>query len=171
MGETIVTDLKTAARHALAAKLLGDYAKLEVALAKELTETLMSEVGADRVRVVDDGGDDLGTLTFTKGPATARVSDMGALMDWVQLRHPERIKTVTSTVVDGEWLSRTLSTAKSLGIAVDSETGEVVPGITVERPAPHLTTRATPVARERMTELLAASGVLALDGTPHKELA
>lgn len=161
--------LKEVARLALAAKVIGDYVKSQAIDAKALAAVLMDEVGADRVRITHDDGEDLGTLAFTKGATQARVSDGDALLEWVQLRHPERVKVVTTTVIDPEWLNRTLSTAKQLGDPVDTETGEVIPGITIEQGPPHLTTRSTPAARERMEALLQSSGALALTFQPTQE--
>lgn len=158
-------DLKNSARIALAAKLITDWAKIHITDAKTTTQDLMNQVGADRVRVTDEDGTDLGTITITPGRTTAHITDPDAFNQWVATRYPERVHQVPT--IEAAWLDRTLHAAGKLGEPVDTETGEVIPGVTITTGDPYLTTRASTEARERMHTLIDTSGLLAL--TAQKE--
>ncbi|CAM3288656.1 hypothetical protein [Stackebrandtia soli] len=152
--------MKEHARRAVAARLVadtvkaaGDDAKREIADAFDLT-------GADRVRVTDDDGTALGTVSRTKGRVTARVVDAEAFAAWVAQAHPEAIVTT----VDPAWRDRLLVAVRALGDPVDSETGEVIPGVELAEGAPSISVRPTDAARDRMAALLADTGLLGLPG-------
>lgn len=153
-------ELKHHARVALAAKLITDWAKTHVTDAKHITEQLMNDVGADRVKVADDDGTELGSITITKGHRTAHISDPDAFHAWVMQRYPQHVHIIPT--IEPRWLERTLNTASKLGTPVDTDTGEVIPGITITDGAPYLVTRSTNEAKQRMSELIDASGLLAL---------
>ncbi|TDD77708.1 hypothetical protein [Actinomadura rubrisoli] len=93
-------------------------------------------------------GTAIGSVTLAKGRATSRLVDEPAYLTWVEKTHPERIETITLTRVDPAFTERLLSAARQLGVAVDGETGEEVPGIRVEQGDPYPTTRLNAGAAE-----------------------
>lgn len=160
------SNLRDQARATMAAKLLSDWVKTHANDARTTTHTLMNDTGSEKIRVSDDQGTDLGTITLTKGRTSAHVSDQAAFLEWVMQRYPQHVH-ITPTI-DPSWLERTLNTATKLGTPVDTETGELIPGLTINTSEPYLTTRPSMEARERMHALIEESGLLAL--TTPKEI-
>lgn len=93
----------------------------------------------DRNTAKLDDGTALGSVTLAKGRAVSRLVDEAAYRAWVERTHPEHIQTITR--VDPAFTERLMSAARQLGVAVDGETGEEVPGIRVEQGDPYPTTR------------------------------
>ena len=117
---------------------------LRFALLKVLTEELKTAKAvtdcevrdewrpSDRLTATIPGGPDIGTVTLANGATRAAVGDTEAYEAWVRKAHPEQIETVPATTrINPEFTARITSAAKKLGIAVDAETGEEVPGIVV----------------------------------------
>lgn len=69
----------------------------------------------------------VGSVTYARGAASARVTDPGALLHWVKQNRPGE---VVEKVRDS-YLKALLITARKEGQAVDQRTGEVIPGIEV----------------------------------------
>lgn len=151
-------DLKQAARSALTAQLVsglvGDHGKAFKANVLEQ----MSELGAERLRVPDDDGTDLGTVSITPGRKSAKITDTQAFTAWVADRYPDELVRVV-----GEAFTRKLlDSALAAGEPVDVRTGEVIPGVEVAVSDAYLTVRPSSEAKTRMRETLHASGLLQL---------
>lgn len=126
---------------------------------------------SDRLTATLPGRRDIGTVTLANGKTTAKLTDERAFEDWVKANRPEQMTTVTMTLVDPGYLDRLLAAARKLGEAYDAETGEVVPGITVQRGEPYPMVKLTEDAREAVAEAwrdgtLAelVTGLLAIEG-------
>jgi hypothetical protein len=151
-------DMKQAARSALTAQLVaglvGDHGKTFKA---DLLGQ-MNESGAEKVRVTDDDGTDLGAVSLTAGRKSAKVTDERAFTAWVTDRYPNELVRVV-----GEAFARKLlDAALAAGEPVDVKTGEVIPGVEISAGEPFLTVRPTSDAKARMRETLQSSGLLKL---------
>jgi hypothetical protein len=160
----------------------------ELALKFALLKVLVTELGAaktvadlevratwrpaDRLTATLPNDTDIGTVTLANGAVRAAVADTEAYETWVRATHPEQIETVPETTrINPAFTARLTSAAKKLGVAVDAETGEEVPGITVAAGEPYPMVKLTKGAREAvaeawqagdLTELMA--GLLAIEG-------
>ncbi len=156
-----MSEIQSAARAALALNALASAVLDSQKAARAAAYDRLADAGVrGPVDVAADDGEPLGTVSRTRGRATARVADEAAYTAWVQLRYPDRVRTVR--VVDEAFTDRVLHTAKLTGTAVDTETGEVIPGVVVSEGEPGITVRPNGVAKERMRALLAGAGLLAL---------
>lgn len=110
--------------------------------AKALLETQARELmePSDRSAVNLDG-ELVGTVTLVTGRHSARVTDPTALTEWVRQNHPTEVQTVET--VRPSFLSVLLDEAKAAGVAVDTATGEAVPGIDVSLGQPYPMIRLT----------------------------
>ena len=148
--------MKDTARRAIAATLITGLVKSEGDHYKAELLAAFNESGAERVRVTDVDGTDLGSVSKSKGRISARVTDEAALLEWVKVNHPEHIlRQVNATYRD-----QLLAVAKTGGDPIDPETGELVPGIEIFEGDPSVSARPTPEAKDRMRALLAGSGLL-----------
>lgn len=154
--------MKDLARTALTAKLVADeYKKVgDAAKAKLLTE--LDATGAERVRVRDVEGEDLGAAILAKGKVTASITDPAAFEAWVKLRYPDQIRTRVE--VDGAWQTRLIATCTREGAPVDPETGEVIPGVELSQGKPYISIRPSDEARNRMATVLAEQGLPEIGG-------
>jgi hypothetical protein len=125
---------------------------------------------SDRLTATIPAGKDIGTVTLAKGKTTASVTDLAAYEAWAAKAHPEWIETATITRVNLDATMRLLAAARKLGVAVDAETGEVVPGIAVNEGDPYPMVKLADDARDvvarawhkgQLTELV--GGLLAID--------
>lgn len=128
---------------------------------------------SDRLTATIPGGADIGTVTLANGKTTANVTDLATYEAWASEAHPEWIETVTVTRVNLDATTRILAAARKRGVAVDAETGEVVPGITVSAGEPYPMVKLADDARDvvvsawqkgQLTELM--GGLLAVEDTP-----
>ena len=127
---------------------------------------------ADRLTATLPNNTDIGTVTLANGAVRAPVADTEAYEAWVRATHPEQIETVPETTrVNPAFTARLTSAAKKLGVAVDAETGEVVPGIVVLTGEPYPMVKLAEGARHAvaaawrdgsLAELV--SGLLAIEG-------
>lgn len=111
-----------------------------------------------------DRGVLVGAVTLAKGRTVSKFSDADAFEAWVKHVHPEEIETVTITRVRPAFVERLMSAARQLGHAVDADTGEEVPGITVEQGEPYPTVRLAPAAREEIARAWKAGELADLVG-------
>ncbi|MET0415797.1 MAG: hypothetical protein ABW022_07230 [Actinoplanes sp.] len=153
-------DIKGAARSAMAAQLISgliaDHAKpLKADLLSQMTD-----VGAERVRVHDDDGTDLGALSIGCKKPAAKVTDERAFTSWVAERYPNELVQA----VRDSFAKKLLDVASAAGEPVDAVTGEVIPGVEIVAGEPYLTVRPTADAKARMHQTLQASGLLQLRG-------
>ncbi len=151
-------DVKGAARSAMAAQLVAKLVTEHGAGFKSDLLAAMADLGAERIRVADDDGTDLGAVSITPGRVSAKVTDAAAFQRWVSERHPsEMVQQVRES-----FTRRVLDQAAAAGDPVDAATGEVIPGVEVSAGEPYLTVRPTAEAKARMRETLQASGLLVL---------
>lgn len=146
----------------------------ELATAKKVADCEIRDTWrpSDRLTATIPGGEDIGTVTLAKGRASAAVTDQAAYEAWVRVNHPEWIETVPATErINPDATARLTSAARKNGVAVDAETGEEVPGITVSAGDPYPMVKLTGDAREAvaaawrdgsLTELV--SGLLEIEG-------
>jgi hypothetical protein len=118
----------------------------------------MADTGAERIRVTDDDGTDLGAVCLSAGRTSAKVTDPAAFLAWVAQRHPSELVQA----VRDSFTKKILDAVTAAGEPVDTATGEVIPGVEVTTGDPFLTVRPTDEAKTRMRETLQASGLLAL---------
>lgn len=129
----------------LLAKILGDHIG---SLIKDSKADLVLEMApGDRVAVGPDalgGAAQLGAVTMTRGRQVAKVLDRKAFLAWV-LKHHE---SETYVEVRPAFERYILDVALAEGIAVDRETGEVIPGVQIVDSDPYLMVKPTNEARE-----------------------
>ena len=149
-----MSDVKGAARSAMAAQLVSKLVAEHGAGSKADLLAAMADLGAERIRVTDDDGTDLGAVSITAGRVSAKVTDPAAFQQWVADRHPsELVQQVRES-----FTKKVLDQAVTAGDPVDAATGEVIPGVEVVAGEPFLTVRPTSEARSRMRETLRTSG-------------
>jgi hypothetical protein len=153
-----VSNLQDVGRTVIAAKLVADVVGAEGRAAKAKLLTDMVEQGVERIRVKGDDNANLGAVSLTAGDPSAKVVDEQAFTDWVTKRYPAAVVPV----VVPAFRKKLLDAATAAGDPVDTETGEVIPGVELIPGEPYLTCRPTDVARERMRETLTTSGLLAI---------
>lgn len=150
--------MQDAARTTMAAKLISEAVASEHKPVKSGLLAQMLDAGVERIRVTDDDGMNLGSLTVVCGQAKARVVDERAFAAWVASRYPgELVQRVQPA-----FTQKLLDAATEVGEPVDTTTGEVVPGVELAAGEPYLSCRPTPDARARMRDTLLSSGLLSL---------
>ncbi|MEU4558595.1 hypothetical protein AB0F72_09395 [Actinoplanes sp. NPDC023936] len=150
--------MKQAARSALAAQLVSKLVDEHGAGFKHSLRAAMADTGAERVRVLDDDGTDLGAVSMSSGRVAAKVTDPAAFLAWVADRYPSELVQA----VRESFTRKVLDHAVAVGDPVDAGTGEVIPGVEISTGESFLTVRPTAEARVRMRETLRASGLLSL---------
>jgi hypothetical protein len=140
----------------MAGKLLTDGLK-GTAERAELAELMAAE---DRPKATVRDADDveLGTATLCGGKEKAKVVDELALLAWVKENRPDQLRSI----VEPAYVKALLKIADAEGVAVDEETGEVIPGIELVETGTYVTVKPNDLARERMDALVAESGLLQL---------
>jgi hypothetical protein len=148
---------------------------LRFALLKVLTEELGKAKKAsdceirdgwrpgDRLTATLPGNKDLGTVTLANGKTSAHLADEAAYEEWVRATHPEAIETVPATErINPDFTDRLMAAARKLGVAVDADTGEAVPGIEVTQGDPYPMVKLTPEARDAVAAAWKHGNVAAL---------
>ncbi len=153
-----MSDLKGAARQAMAAQLLSSVITDEHKPVKAALLADMRDLGVERLRVVGDDDADLGTVAVTAGRRGAKVTDERAFLAWVLERHPGEIVQV----VRESFTRAVLDRATAAGDPVDPATGEVIPGVEIAAGDPYLTVRPAAEAKARMRDAVLKSGLLQL---------
>jgi hypothetical protein len=167
-----MTDIRSATRLVMATRLIGDVVKDETDAAKVLSRELMQQTGIERVRVNDEAGNSLGTVSLTVGRVSARVTDEAAFTAWVQRNHPDETVTVVRDSFRKKVLDSATGKAEHGDPTAVGPDGEVLPGVEVVHGLPYIMVRPTVEARDRMRTMLANSGLLALasGATPAEEV-
>lgn len=151
-----MSELQQAAQRITALRVLEGVLKEQTDAAKAAARDAMDAVGAERVRVVDAAGTNLGAVSLATGRTTARVVDERALLEWVRRNHPsEVVETVRPAFLQVLKDSAVAKAEAGDPTAVGPD-GEVLPGMEVVSAQPYVTVRATPEAKERMRSLLDA---------------
>jgi hypothetical protein len=140
----------------MAGKLIADSLK-GTAEREEIAQILTAE-DTKKVPVRDADGTELGTATLCGGKEKAKVTDELALLRWVKANRPDQIREI----VEDAFVKALLKQADKDGVAVDETTGEVIPGIELVETNTYVNVTPNDTARERMTALVAESGLLQL---------
>lgn len=113
----------------------------------------------DQARILRDAeGTELGTATLCGGKEKPKVTDEAALLAWVQENRPDQVRQV----VEPAYVKALLKQAEREGAAADETTGEVIPGIEFVESGAYVTVKPNDLAKDRMAELIAESGLLGL---------
>lgn len=153
-----MSDMKGAARSAMAAQLLSSVIAAEYKPVKADLLGEMVDAGVERVGVTSDDGAKLGSVSVTPGRTSARVVDDRAFLAWVADRYPQEVVQM----VRESFTRMILEAAAAADAPVDVKTGEVLPGVEIVSGEPYLTVRPNADAKVRMRETLLASGLLQL---------
>lgn len=139
-----MTDREAVGR-ALVAKCIADHIKHYIDETKD--EVVVDMKPGDRVTYAHN---DIayGSITMTNGRRGAHLVDPDAFLAWVERAYPDRI----IRQVDPAFLGRILNVATRLGVAVDTETGEVIPGIEITQGEPFPSLRPTTELKELVQE-------------------
>lgn len=156
------SDIRSASRLVMATRLIADVLKDETDAAKATTRDLMGHTGAERVRVTDEAGNNLGTVTLTAGRVSARVVDEAAFLAYVQRNHPGETQAMVRDSFRKKLLDSATGKAEQGDPTAVGPDGEVLPGVEVVHGVSYVACRPTPEARDRMRTMLANSGLLAL---------
>jgi hypothetical protein len=71
----------------------------------------------------------VGTVSLSSGSAAATVTDPAAFVAWVRTAYPTEVKPVLTFEVQPAWRTDLLARATAAGAAVDTATGEAIPGV------------------------------------------
>lgn len=112
----------------------------------------------DRIGVPDDDGTDLGTVTYSSGSRTPKVTNEDAFFDWVAANRPDEIVETVKQGVRPAYEAAVLGEVKTHGGHL-TEDGEIVPvpGVEVMQGDPYLMVKTTPDAKERTRIALGAA--------------
>jgi hypothetical protein len=146
----------------MAAKLITGVVDDEHKPAKADLLALMVGQGVERVRVTDDDGVDLGTVSLSRSGGTAAIVDSEAFAAWVAARYPGELMQVVRPAFE----KKVLAGAVGVGAPIDVATGEVVPGVSLFAGKPYVTVRPSSDAVSRMRSTLLVSGLLRLPTGP-----
>lgn len=106
----------------------------------------------DRITATLPGDKDVGTVTLASGKTMARLTDEAAYEKWVRENHDDQIEVIEITRVRPDFTDRLMAAARKLGVAVDADTGEEVPGITVLAGDPYPMVKLADDAREQVAK-------------------
>lgn len=153
------------ARVVMAAKLVTDHVKdLSDSDRKALFEALEAD-DTERMTVRTDDGIELGKIVHHRGAEKARLVDETAFTAWVKKTHPDMIREV----VDEPYRKKVLKDAEAEGVAVDGNTGEVIPGIELRESGGYISVRANDAARNLAKAMLLRGGLLQLGQAPAED--
>jgi predicted metalloendopeptidase len=151
-----------ASRTVIAAKLVADEFKALEAEAKARVLELSKETGATTFTVKDDDDTKLGTVSVSDGKTSAEITNEAALYQWVKKNRPDQLVEVIAPAYLKALLKAAVESGD--GVAVDEDSGEVIPGIEVSVGDPYVSSRPNADAKARMRELVAGSKLLGLAG-------
>lgn len=159
-----MSDARLAATRAALGKFFEDRLK-------EARRILNAEVmdaldAGDRKGAVLDDGTDVGTVSVTKGRTSLQITDSAAFMEWVRENSPHNLFTPEPVEqVRPAFTKALIAGAKVIdGLIVDTETGEVVPGLAQKTGDPYVSVKISDdqldaiyaaLADGRLAELLA----------------
>jgi hypothetical protein len=97
-------------------------------------EALDAQAAASGAKSFDaklPGGVTVGTVTLTGGGTAAAVTDTAAFTEWVRERYPSEMTVRIVREVREAWQADLLARATAAGAAVDTDTGEEIPGVEI----------------------------------------
>jgi hypothetical protein len=119
-----------------ALKALLDAIDDEYKTARAAVQTALDEqaaaTGAKSFDALLPTGTKVGTVTLTGGETAAKVVDNAAFIAWVRERYPSEVTVNVVREVRPAWLAARLAEMTAAGVAVDTTTGEEVPGVEIK---------------------------------------
>jgi hypothetical protein len=175
-----MSDARTATLRRMVLKFIADrLGDAKVTIDAEVLDALDR---GDRKKVVLPGGADVGTLSVTDPKPTTKVADMSKLDAWVRAEVPHQIENVPAvaayTRVYPAFVSKLVAECEVTegGELVWPETGEIIPGLTVETKDPSVSPRQTSKQVEAMLAAFASGelrdimlGVMSTEKLPEIE--
>ena len=153
------------ARVVMAAKIVTDHVKaLSEMDRKELFDALAA-ADSTGMKVKTDNGIELGTISHVPDRPNAKVVDDKAFTAWVKANRPDQIREV----VDKPYKDAILKAATQEGVAVDAETGEVIPGIELRTSSGYISVRENDAGKNLAKALLLRGGLLQLGQAPAED--
>lgn len=103
------------------------------AVVQQALDTQQQETGGTRFDATIPGPDGVpvkvGTVSLSSGSAAAQVTDAEAFEAWVRERYESEVTVRLVREVRAAWKTDLLARATAAGAAVDTETGEAIPGV------------------------------------------
>jgi hypothetical protein len=138
---------------------LETYIKFVKGIADGMRARVTKDMGDnddERVGAKLPDGTKLGSITYSEGRRTAKVTDEAALLAWCTRAHPSEIQTIT--IVRPAYLKMLLDLAKADDApagahGVDPETGEELLFIEVQQGDPYISVTSTKEGTARMAAL------------------
>lgn len=159
-----MSELQPAARQVMALRLVESFVKDQLSTARGGLVNEMGQLGVERVRVSDEAGTDLGTVSLAAGRVTAKVVDEAAFLRWVKHNHPTEVVETVRDSFRKKLFDGAVAKAEPDDPTAVGPDGEVIPGVELVHNQPYPTCRPTDEAKQRMGALLA--DVLALPAGP-----
>jgi hypothetical protein len=122
---------REAALKALLDAIDGEYKTARAAVQQALDEQATA-TGAKSFDALLPGGVKVGTVTLTGGETAARVVDEAEFIEWVRASYPSEMTVRVVREVRPAWLTAFLGQMTAAGAAVDTATGEAVPGVEIK---------------------------------------
>lgn len=155
-----MSELQPTARQVLVLRLVESAVKDQLNTVRGTLVEQMGSTGVERVRVTDETGANLGTVSWTSGRASVKVVDQSAFTAWVKRNHPTEIVETVRDSFTKKLFDEIKTKAEPGDETPIGPDGEVVPGLRVTHGNPYPSCKPTDEARQRMEGLLA--DVLAL---------
>jgi len=154
--------LRTLTEEAAIWSAVKDAVLKRYAHARRAVEEAMRDVGAEKMRARDAGGEEIGTLTIGEGRYVAEIEDLDALVKWVVRNRPDEVHQVVTDTIRPAYLAWIITQAESNAadpegpgpVAVDRETGAVIPGVKATWRDGSLRVLATGGAKERVAAIV-----------------
>lgn len=150
------------ARVVLAAKLVTDHVKQLADADRKALFDALAAADSTGMTVRTDDGVELGTISHVAEKPVAKLTDEKAFTNWVKQNRPDQIREV----VDKPYKDAVLKVATKEGVAVDTETGEVIPGIELRDARGYISVRENDAGRNLAKALLLQNGLLKLGQGP-----
>ncbi|MFI0897715.1 hypothetical protein [Streptomyces sp. NPDC020983] len=102
------------------------------AAVQQALDTQQQETGGTKFDATIPGVDGpvkVGTVSLSSGSAAAQVTDADAFTEWVRKAYPTEVKPKLSFEIQPAWRTDLLARATAAGAAVDTATGEAIPGV------------------------------------------
>jgi hypothetical protein len=166
-GEGERMNLRDIARALAVTTVIADAAKERKDELRAMLVDALGDVGADATSAQLPDGTAIGKASLAGGKPRAHVTNEDTLTAWVADNAPTEVVWRVRDAYRKALLDR-LAPGPD-GTAVDTTTGEVVPGVTFTTANPYVSMRFAPDGRAAVMDAL-RSGVIALDITPTPEL-
>jgi hypothetical protein len=95
-------------------------------------DTQQQETGGTKFDATIPGADGpvkVGTVSLSSGSAAAQVTDGEAFLAWARAAYPTEVQPRVTFEIQPAWRTDLLARATAAGAAVDTATGEAIPGV------------------------------------------